>query len=103
MAEWIEERNDGKLIELVRMSFVVMVVPLGFSARNTVGVSIGSVLVVYMNKHPRPSFVLDGGMSDGEPLRRVIRERFELDDAETASLATFLGMVMDRTRRRYTE
>jgi len=86
MSEWISRATTAEVVELERNGTVVMMVPLAVAARGTVRLPAGSVLVVFMNEHPRPSFTIPP-TSGGETLVRVIRERFDLGDDDAAALA----------------
>lgn len=89
---------DADAMDLMSQRRVVMAIPLSIDGANTRVANYGSMLLLYLNPHPRPSFMFHPDASVG-PLAESIQERFGFSLASATDLASCILQTIPKQGR----
>jgi len=86
MSEWTRKVTATEVVELKGRETSVLLVPRFHSLDDTVGLPHVSLLVIFMDLFPRPSFTAQRGLRL-DTLAEIVEERFKLNATDSAALA----------------
>lgn len=95
---YIASNYDAADNDITMRRLVVMAITLDVEALQTRVVGEGSMLLIYLNAHPRPSFMFHPNTGI-EPLIECIKERFGFDARSAYNLASCMLQTLPKDGR----